>query len=50
VKSAIGTPHLTGAPPGSPVTLMTPDIACSVTSKPPSVERGPLWPYAEIEQ
>ena len=48
--SETGTPHFTGAPSGSPVTLMTPLIACTVTSKPPSPERGPLWPKAEIEQ
>jgi hypothetical protein len=49
-KSESGTPHFTGAPPGSPVTLMMPLIACMVRSKPPSPERGPCWPNAEIEQ
>ena len=39
-KSEIGTPHLTGAPPGSPVTLMTPLIAWIVRSKPPSPARA----------
>gem|GEM_PF-3606768 len=49
-KSASGTPHLTGSPPGSPVTLMMPLMAWMVRSKPPSCARGPDWPYAEIEQ
>ncbi len=50
MKSEIGTPHFTGAPPSSPVTLITPVAAWMVRSKPPSVERGPAWPKAEIEQ
>ncbi|MNS86839.1 hypothetical protein D3C72_1207540 [compost metagenome] len=49
-KSASGTPHLTGSPSGSPVTLITPAAAWMVRSKPPSAARGPLCPYAEIEQ
>jgi hypothetical protein len=50
VESASGTPHFAGRLPGSPVTLMTPLIACTVMSKPPSAARGPVWPYAETEQ
>jgi hypothetical protein len=49
-KSVSGTPDFTGGPSGSPVTLITPPIACSVTSNPPSSARGPSWPNAEIEQ
>ena len=50
MKSEIGTPHFTGAPSGSPVTLMMPEAAWMVTSKPPDLARGPAWPKAEIEQ
>ncbi|MNI74881.1 hypothetical protein D3C73_1309940 [compost metagenome] len=43
-KSATGTPHFTGSPPASPVTLMMPLMAWMVRSKPPSCERGPDCP------
>ena len=49
-KSTSGTPAFTGAPSGSPVTLITPAAAWIVRSKPPSAPRGPSWPNAEIEQ
>ncbi|CFN72146.1 Uncharacterised protein [Bordetella pertussis] len=32
------------------MTLISPLMACSVRSKPPSWLRGPLWPYADTEQ
>jgi hypothetical protein len=31
-RSLIGMPHLTGFPPGSPVTLITPDRPCAIRS------------------
>ena len=34
VRSDTGTPHLTGLPSGSPVTLMIPDAAWAIRSKP----------------
>ena len=49
VGSFIYFAHFTGAPPVSPVTLITPAMACNVRSKPPSCERGPSWPKADIE-
>lgn len=33
-RSAIGTPHFTGSPPGVPVTLITPAIPCAMRSNP----------------
>ena len=31
-RSPIGIPHLTGSPPGSPVTLITPESPCAIRS------------------
>ena len=51
MKSAIGTPHFTGAPPGSPVTLMTPAVGLDGHVEAALAARaGRVWPKAEIEQ
>ncbi len=48
-RSETGTPHLTGLPSGSPVTLITPATPCAIRSKPGRCAYGPVWPKPEIE-
>ena len=50
LTSAIETPGLTGSPPSSPVTLMSPLNAWRIRSKPPREASGPVRPYPVIEQ
>jgi hypothetical protein len=46
-RSLIGIPHLTGSPPGSPVTLMTPDRPWAIRSYPGRCAYGPVCPKPE---
>ena len=46
--SANGTPAFAGGPPGWPVMLMTPLIACAIRSKPGRSDQGPVWPKPEM--
>src|SRR5215475_9805209 len=48
--STIGGPVLTGGPSGKPFKDMNPLSACVIGSKPGREAKGPLRPYAEIEQ
>ena len=49
LRSETGTPHLTGLPSGSPVTLMIPEAAWAIRSKPGRCAYGPVCPKPEIE-
>ena len=44
----MGTLDFTGAPPGCPVTLMMPVIACAIRSNPGRAAHGPVWPKPEM--
>ena len=49
MKSAIGTPALSGRPPFSPVVLMRPLIAWMVRSRASLLASGPVRPKPEPE-
>jgi hypothetical protein len=44
----MGIPHLTGSPPGSPVTLITPARPWAIRSKPGRIAYGPVCPKPEM--
>ena len=47
-RSAMGTPHFTGLPLGSPVTLMMPLMPWAMRSKPGRSAYGPVCPNPEM--
>ena len=50
IVSSTGAPHRTGGPSGSPITAMSPPIACTSMSTPGLSRHGPSGPNADSEQ
>ena len=50
IVSSTGAPHSTGGPSGSPITAMSPPIACTSMSTPGLSRHGPVGPKADSEQ